>query len=626
MTINDLTWLNNFCDGILLLDEHGNIYACNAAAENLLQFDCGELHGKNISIIYEHAEDDIRVAYELQTVLKEGRFTSTGWRFKKDRSKFWCETAYSPAQSINELRGFSCILRDRTKEKDTLQDLEWREERYRLMVQEVTEYANFMIDENGFILTWNEGAKKIKGYLESEIIGKHISIFYTEEDRKSNKAERELSTAIRTGKYEEEDWRVRKDGTIFWANVVLTALFNEQNKLIGLSKVTRDLTDKKHAEEALRSSESRYRSLVEQVRDYGIFLMDDRGRIISWNDGARRIKGYTAEEIIGKYFTIFYPEEEILNGKPAHELKVARTTGQYEEEGWRLRKDGSRFWANIVITAVHDELGHLVGFSKVTRDLTERKQAEKALRDSSQKYREIAEQLKASNIELEAANKELEQFTYIVSHDLQEPIRSIKSFLKLIEKKVSTADMHAINTYLSKAFNTADRMKELILNLLTYSQLSKVEITKTEIPVKKLFADLSENLKSLIRESRAEISIDNRVEKVIGDPVQLGQLLQNLVSNAIKFTDKQNPRVAISVRQLENCVRFSITDNGIGIAQEDVEKVFEIFRRLHTEKDYPGTGIGLAICKKIVDRHHGRIWLESAEGVGTTFYFTLNEY
>ncbi|HTM91360.1 MAG TPA: PAS domain S-box protein, partial [Flavisolibacter sp.] len=475
------------------------------------------------------------------------------------------------------------------------------------------------------IMTWNDGARRIKGYSPAEIIGKHFSTFYTAEDLESKKPERELKIAVQTGKYEEEGWRIRKDGSVFWASVVITALFNEQNKHIGFSKVTRDLTERKKNEESLRQSEERYRALVEQIIDYEICMLDEKGRIISWNEGAQKIKGYTAEEIIGKYFTIFYPQEDILNGKPAHELEIARQEGKYEEEGWRLRKDGSRFWASVVITAVYNSEGFLLGYSKVTRDLTEKKEAEKALRESSERYRRIADELQITNEELSAANEELEQFTSIVSHDLQEPVRTIKSFLQLIEMKLNDGQINDLKTYISKSITAANRMRELIQNLLQYSQVGKTEVLKEKVNVKELLSEAAQNLKTAIEKSGAQISIKTDVDTVEGDRVQLVQLIQNLLSNALKFTNADKPQIKIEGFRENGHVKFAVTDNGIGIAPNDLNKVFEIFRRLNTKKEYPGTGIGLAICKKIVDRHGGRIWPESKPGAGTTFYFTLNE-
>ncbi len=609
-----------------MLDPDGFIKYSNPAAAVLSGYTESELLDRNISIIYENEEDRIKAEYELGMARKKGSYVVEGWKINKKGEKFWGEMSYSAIyDELKAFAGYSCILRDTYARKKEEFELRQSEERYRLMVEGVRDYCIFMLDPGGHIVTWNDGARRTKGYTSNEIIGKHFSTFYTAEDLESKKPERELKIAIATGKYEEEGWRVKKNGSVFWANVVITSLFNEQNKHIGFSKVTRDLTERKKDEEELRQSEERYRSLVEQVTDYGIFMLDEKGRIISWNEGAKRIKGYTAGEITGKYFSIFYPEEDILNGKPAFELKQARAEGKYEEEGWRLRKDGTRFWANVVITPVYNNAGALIGYSKVTRDLTERKESEKALRDSYDRYRQLTEELRITNHELSYANQELEQFTSIVSHDLQEPIRTIKSFLQLIDMKLDAGATAELKTYIGKSINAANRMKELIHNLLHYSQLGKSELMEQKVSVNELFNQALQNLKTTVDTSRAQIIIENEVDTLYGDPVQLVQLIQNLLSNALKFTDSENPQIRIRCFKENGYVKFAVTDNGIGIGEGDLNKVFEIFRRLNTRKDYPGTGIGLAICKKIVDRHRGRIWPESEPGKGTTFYFTINE-
>jgi PAS domain S-box-containing protein len=618
--------LESLSEAVFLLDKDGFIKYSNIAASTLTGYAADELLNAPLSIFYFEDDERTRTEYELGVTQKKGKFVSEGWKRKKDGSRVWASLTYAVAKSENgELEGYSCILQDLSERKKGELELRNSEERYRLLVEGIKDYSIFMLDPNGYVVTWNEGAKRMKGYYPSEIIGQHFSVFYAADDLKANKAEKELRTAVENGKYEEEGWRVRKNGSMFWANIVLTALFNEHNKLIGFSKITRDLTDRRENEEVLRQSEERYRLLVEQVTDYGIFMLDEKGRIVSWNEGARRMKGYNASEIIGKYFSIFYPEEDIINGKPAYELKVAMAEGKYEEEGWRLRKDGSRFWANVVITAVYNAAGTLVGFSKVTRDLSERKASEKALRDSYDRYRNLADELKITNRELTLANEELEQFTSIVSHDLQEPVRTIKSFLQLIEMKWGENIPEEPRVYVAKATNAIDRMKELIRNLLHYSQLTKEEIIREEVNVSDIFSEALQNVRTSIEASNAEIIIENEVGTISGDRVQLVQLLQNLVSNSLKFTSTQTPRIKIRCTREKDEVKFSVSDNGIGIAEGDLNKVFEIFRRLHTKKEYPGTGIGLAICKKIVDRHGGRIWPESKPGKGTTFYFTLNE-
>ncbi|HYG15429.1 MAG TPA: PAS domain S-box protein [Bacteroidia bacterium] len=619
------TSLNNIPYGILLLDTEGYIQHCNTAVTTLTGYNNAELKDKSLKIFYPNTDDDVKINYELEQARKLKQFVSEGWRLKKDKSNFWAEFTLSPCyDEKNKHTGYHCTILDRTQKKQEELKLRKSEEQFRHLVEGVENYSIFMLDTEGIIVTWNEGAKRITGYSTAEAIGKHFSIFYTSEDLKKGKPEIELSTAVNTGKYEEEGWRVRRNGTLFWGNIVLTALYNEENKLIGFSKVQLDLTERRESETQLRQSEERYRSLVEQVRDYAIFILDEKGRIASWNEGAKRIKGYTAEETIGKYFSIFYTDEDIMMGKPAMELRTARQTGKYEEEGWRKKKDGSLFWANVVLTAIYNHDGVHIGFSKVTRDLTERKEAERELHASNDRLRQLANELQATNKQLTNINQELEQFTSIVSHDLQEPIRTIRSFLDLIDIKIDDKQYDELKVYIGKSLNAAARMKELIISLLNYSQLSKTELEKSTISTENLINEVLQNLKGAIETIQPEITVDSKVEMITGDPVQLRQLLQNLLSNALKFTNAKHPKIKITCIEQDGVVKFSVSDNGIGINEDDKHKVFEIFRRLSNSKGYPGTGIGLAICKKIVERHKGTIWLESEPKKGTTFYFTIN--
>lgn len=617
--------LEKLPNGVFMLSNSGNIIYSNSGFEKITGFSTRETVKQPFALLFANNADKEKAEHDIETAVRKGAVISEGWKVRKDGSRFWgiiTIIALTGKKTVD----FLCTLADGTEAKEQEWSLKQSEENYRLMVDAVRDYAIFMLDPTGHIMTWNEGAKRTKGYNSYEIIGKHFSTFYTSEDLEDKKPERELRIAIETGKYEEEGWRVRKNGSVFWANVIITALYNEQNRLVGFGKVTRDLTERKENEEILRQSEERYRSLVEQVTDYGIFMLDEKGRIISWNEGANRIAGYTEKEVLGKYFSIFYPEEDVLNRKPAYELKKAIAEGKYEEEGWRIRKDGNLFWASVVITAIYNSRGTLIGFSKVTRDLTERKNAEKALRESYQQYRKLAEELKIANAELQYANQELEQFTSIVSHDLQEPLRAIKSFLQLIELRLSGQQDDDLKLYIKKSIGSANRMRVLIQNLLSYSQLNKIEVVSEKVVVSELIAHALQNVKPVIDATQAVVEVENEVEEVEGDPVQLLQLVQNLLSNALKFAGADAPQIKIKSYLEKGQVKFSISDNGIGIARDDMEKIFEIFKRLHTAASYPGTGIGLAICKKIVERHNGRIWPESEPGAGTTFYFTLNDH
>jgi PAS domain S-box-containing protein len=272
------------------------------------------------------------------------------------------------------------------------------EELLRLFIENVQDYAIFMLEPDGRVATWNAGAERAKGYKSSEITGQHFSRFYSEEDVLGGKPQKLLALAEKDGRVEDQGWRVRKDGSKFWASVTITAIRDASGKLIGFGKVTRDLTAHRNAEIALHRSEERSRLFIEAVQDYAIFLLDPAGCVITWNNGAERTKGYKASEIIGQHFSCFYPDEDVRGGKPAWELEVATKEGRFEDEGWRIRKDGSRFWANVIITAVKDNAGTLMGFTKVTRDFTERMVAQRSLEQAQRKLQESEKSLRALSL------------------------------------------------------------------------------------------------------------------------------------------------------------------------------------------------------------------------------------
>jgi PAS domain S-box-containing protein len=353
---------------------------------------------------------------------------------RKNGEEISVELSLSPIGLVDDTNGgrrfVLAIVRDVTERKRAEEALRQNEERFRLLVQGVKDYAIFMLDPEGKVASWNEGAHRIKGYRQQEILGRHFSVFYPEEDLKRSKPERELEIAQEKGTYEEEGWRVRKDGSRFWASVLITALWDEAGGLRGFAKVTRDITERKRAEEEirqlnknlenrveertsqleaavaeleshqreLRQSEERFRILVEGVSDYAIFMLSPDGRIVSWNEGAERIQGYEVSEVVGEHFSVFYTEEDVDRGLHREELRVAAIEGRFEEEGWRVRKDGTPFQAEVVITALRDEAGNLRGFSQVTRDITARKEAEEALRTSLRSMADLKAALDESAI------------------------------------------------------------------------------------------------------------------------------------------------------------------------------------------------------------------------------------
>ena len=364
------------------------------------------------------------------------------------------------------------------------------------------------------------------------------------------------------------------------------------------------------AEAAVRQSEERFRLLVEGARDYAILMLDPSGRVSTWNPGAERLKGYSAAEIIGDHFARFYPPEDVERGLPDVELQTAAREGRFESEGWRVRKDGSRFWANAILTALRNERGKLLGFSKVTRDLTERKRAE--------------DELKRTALDLARSNAELEQFAYVASHDLQEPLRAVSGCVELLQRRYEGQLDARAEELMNHARDGATRMRDLINDLLAYSRAgargNALAPTDCNVALERALTNLS----VAIRESAAVITKDP-LPTVLGDPAQITQVLQNLLSNAIKFRGARIPDIHVAAERNGGAWLFSVRDNGIGMEAVYSERIFRVFQRLHTRRQYPGTGIGLAICKKIIEHHGGRVWVTSQPGQGSTFYFTVPE-
>jgi PAS domain S-box-containing protein len=403
-------------EAAFMLDAEGRIVSWGARAEKVVGYTASEIVGEHFAKLAppEDAASPKR-AQELAIAADLGRFEHEAWRVRKDGGRFWAAVAIT---ALHDDRGkvaaFAIVLRDLTAKEAAATQLRGTHQDFHHLVDAITDYAVFMLDPSGNVATWNPGAAKAKGYRAEEILGKSFSVFYTAEDREAGKPDRVLQTVRQEGRFAEEGWRVRKDGTRFWAGVVVTALRDDQGKLIGFAKVTRDLTERRSALEQLRRSEERFRLLVENVADYAIYMLDEAGRVVTWNLGAERMKGYTASEVIGRNFECFFPESDVATGKPARELAGAKAEGRFEDEGWRVRKDGSRFWANALLTALHDAAGNLVGFAKITRDLTARRESEEKDRQllHEQIAREMAEksqaELRASEERYRALGKRLE--------------------------------------------------------------------------------------------------------------------------------------------------------------------------------------------------------------------------
>jgi PAS domain S-box-containing protein len=514
-------------------------------------------------------------------------------------------------------------------------------EALRLLVESPSDYAIFMLDPNGIIISWNRGAQRIKGYTADEIIGKHFSVFYPREAVERDWPNEELRRAQVSGRFEDEGWRVRKDGTLFWANVVITALRDADGRLVGYGKVSRDLSERRRAEQALRESEERFRLLIESTTDYAIFMLDPGGHVVSWNAGAERINGYSADDIIGKHFSTFYTPEAIATGWPQHELVEAARVGRFEDEGWRVRKDGTRLWANVVITALRGSDGELRGYAKVTRDMTQRKAHEERITKLSQELEQRVLQLDRTNRELAQRNAENESFVYSVSHDLRSPLVNLQGFshelqtaAKSLQKLLSRPEVppHVqreatallsgdLEESLGFIRNAVKHLSNIIDGLLRLSRVGRIEYESKPVNVNRVVTDILGAMHTTVANSGAHIEV-RPLPAVRGDRNAIGQIFANILGNALKSFDAQRPGVIQISATRESTPVFSIQDNGIGIPAEYRSKIFQVFQHVHTARNR-GEGMGLAIVRRIVERHGGRIWFESEPGSGTTFFFTL---
>ncbi|RZF30478.1 hybrid sensor histidine kinase/response regulator [Paraburkholderia sp. UYCP14C] len=483
------------------------------------------------------------------------------------------------------------------------------------LVMHVWEYAIFRLTERGVVASWNPGARHIQGYDAEEIIGRHFSAFFTDEDRRNGVPEAGLQAAREQGHHETEGWRMRKDGTRYWASVLTTALTTADGTFIGFGKILRDTTDNRLAHEAVKESERRFRLLVEGVTDYSIFMLSPEGHVTNWNLGAARIKGYEATEIIGSHFRRFYTAEDAAEGLPERNLDIAATEGRFETEGWRVRKDGSRFWANVVIDAIRDEQGDLIGFAKITRDVTERRTAQEEL--------EKARAALLQSQKMEALGK----LTGGVAHDFNNVLQILRGNLELLEGRHSRD--HWTKERLNKAIDAVEHGASLASQLLAFGRRQALQ------PVVVNLAVMLRSMDDLLRQALGEV-ID--VQTVIAgglwntlvDPNHLENVVLNLAINArdampeggrltLELSnatlDDHYGALAADVREGQY-VLLAITDTGTGMPPEIVERAFEPF--FTTKPEGQGTGLGLSMAYGFVKQSGGHIKIYSEPGHGTT--------
>jgi PAS domain S-box-containing protein len=484
--------------------------------------------------------------------------------------------------------------------------------RYRLLIEAVTDYAIYMLDADGIVTSWNPGARRFKGYEAGEIIGQHFSRFYTEEDRNSGLPARALETARRTGKFESEAWRVRKDGTQFWAYVVIDPIRSPSGDVIGYAKITRDLTERKQAELALKSSEEQFRRLVQGVTDYAIYMLDPSGRVSSWNLGAQRIKGYIPHEIIGQHFSQFYTEEDQKGDLPQKALETAARTGRFEKEGWRVRKDGTRFWAHVVIDAIRDDSGAIIGYAKITRDVTERKEAQEKL----EKTREAL--LQSQKMEA------IGHLTGGIAHDFNNLLMAVLGSLELVRKRISPDEK--ITSLIDNAIQAAQRGATLTKRMLAFAR--RQELNNETIHIPELVRGMTDLLQRSIGPS---IAIETRfplgLEPVRADVNQVEMALLNLAVNARDAMPAGGQIILAAQDAVVHAdepgglkagryVFLSVSDTGEGMDQATLSRAMEPF--FTTKGPGRGTGLGLPMVHGLAQQSGGHFNLKSRAGEGTT--------
>ena len=490
------------------------------------------------------------------------------------------------------------------------------EQRLQYLVSGISDYAIYMLDPQGHVSSWNAGAQRFKGYVEQEILGQHFSRFYTEEDRAAGLPARALAHALKHGRYESEGWRVRKDGARFWAHVVIDPIYDEGGALLGYAKITRDVTEKKRAEDLLRDSEQRFRLLVQGVTDYAMYMLTPEGTVSNWNLGAERIKGYGVDEIVGQHFSRFYTDEDRLRGLPARALAAAGDAGRYEAEGWRVRKDGTRFWANVVIDAIRDEDGRLLGYAKVTRDLTEKKEAAEAL-DKAQAALFQAQKMES-----------IGQLTGGIAHDFNNLLSVISSGLEVLSmQRHPGGDAKTLDS-MRRAI---DRGATLTQQLLAFARQQPLQ------PETRNVNRIVSGFESVLRRAANSsiefvLRLDPRAHNAVIDAARLESAVLNLVVNARDAMpgggriEIVTANVTLAPDQVPGLgagdwVRLSVSDTGTGMAPDTIARAFEPF--FTTKEVGKGTGLGLSQVYGFIKQSGGEVTIDSVPGSGTTIAIWL---
>jgi len=591
---------------IFRLSPSGIITSWNSGAERISGYSASEVIGKHFSILYTpEALARDWPGEELRRARADGRLEDEGWRVRKDGSRFWANVIISPIRDAAQgLIGYAKVTRDLTERREAEMRLQESERNQRLLLDSVQDYAIFTLDPHGIITSWNLGAQRIKGYSAAEAIGKHFSIFYTQQAIDTAWPQEELRRALAFGRLEDEGWRLRRDGTRFWANVVITAILDEQGACLGYSKVTRDLSERRRHEEELRTRERDLRLLIDGVKDHAMFLLDPAGRVRTWNSGAERVLGWSADEAVGRDVFTFYAAPDRAAGRPTAELAAAAATGFFQIEGLRERADGTAFSAEVQTTALRENGKRLEGLVQIVRDLTEMRRVEALEREGERVY----------------------HFISLLSHELRNPLTPIQNAATLLTKLTADPQIRWCAEMIGRQ---TDHLTRLVDDLLDVNRIvsGKVRVDLLPLDLNGVVRLAVEAEQVTAQQSGLSLAVDLPADPtpVIGDATRLNQVIVNLLVNASKFTPRGG-RIEVLVARRGELACVQVIDNGIGMSDDLLRHVFEPFVQgsLTLDRTNAGLGLGLALVKGIVEMHGGTINAASpGADRGSTFTLTL---
>lgn len=590
---------------IFFLAPDGVIASWNIGAERIKGYRADEVIGKHFSIFYTCEALALDwPSEELRRAAAQGHLEDEGWRLRKDGSRFWANVVITALRGRNgELLGFSKVTRDLTHRREQEQRTRDSERALRLLVESVVDYAIYSMDETGVITSWNVGAQRIKGYSADEAIGKHFSMFYPPEDIEGGAPQAGLDRAAQAGHFESEGWRVRKDGTRLWAAVTIAAIRDEQARLVGFSKVTRDLTERRRHDMQLREREENLRLLVEGVKDHAMYLLDGAGRVRTWNAGAQKVFGFSSYQALRRDVALLYVEDERATGRPNSELAAARAAGLLRVEGWRRRADGSRFWAEIATThLVEDDGCRSKGYVQIVHDLSERRRVEA----------------------LESEGRRIADFIAMLSHELRNPLAPIRNATGVLRRVVD--DPEAV-WCLDLIGRQTEHLARLVDDLLDVSRVTsgKIRLELAALEFNTLVRLAVDSVKATVKghDHTLTMRLAPQPLPLRADGTRLTQVVVNLLNNAAKYTPAGG-HLTVSVESRAESAVLQVADTGIGLNEALLQHAFDPFvqgaRAL--DRSDGGLGIGLTLVKSIVELHGGTVTAASP-GVGRGATFTV---